>query len=196
METVLKVFNCSLTSGSNGIKVSAVLGFLCCESFHKSIVPSCLGCGQRLIDAMLGVVAIFPKGGDEGLMPVFVVDSVAQLADSRASDVLGQGSNCFSGESVFPVINEGEATLGICDGDFGEFQDLGRHLEIDLGSKHFAVLKHVIGRRRGDRVEVGNEDDLAGRVVEVDGGGRHWNERMLTFFLLVVGLYPCSGCFM
>ena len=95
-----------------------------------------------------------------------------------------------------PVVNEGEGALGVDDGDFGELQNFGRHLEVNRGSKHFAILKRIIGRRRGVGVKVGDEDDLAGRVVEVDSGGRHWEKRMMTFLRLEVGLYPSNGCLM
>ena len=54
-----------------------------------------------------------------------MVDGVTQFADSRASDVLGQGSNCFVGESIFPVVDEGEGALRVDDGYLRELQDFG-----------------------------------------------------------------------
>ena len=86
---------------------------------------------------------------------------------------MGQGSNGFGGELIPPVANEGEGALGVDDGGFGHLQDFGGHLEVNLGSKHFAVFERVIGRGRGVGVEVGDEDDLAGGVVEVDTGRGH-----------------------
>ena len=146
VEAMLEIFNGRLTSSPNGIEASVMFGLLRCESFCKSTIPSCLGCGQGLVDAFLGVVTILLKGGNEGLVSILVVDGVTQLADSRASDVLGQGSNGFGRELIFPVVDEGEGALGIDDGDFGHLQDFGRHLEVNLGSKDFAVFKRVIGR--------------------------------------------------
>ena len=118
METVLEVFDGGLTTGSNGVEVGVVFSFLRSESFRKSTIPSCLGCGQCLINALLGIVSLLLQGGDEGFVSIFVVDGMAQFVDSRASDVLGQGSNGFSGKLVFPVVNEGEGALGIDDGNF------------------------------------------------------------------------------
>ena len=124
-QAVLEVFDGSLTSCSDGVEIDVVFGFLRCESFRKSTIPSCLGCGQCLVDAFLGVIALLSKSGDEGFVSIFVVDGMAQFPDSRASNVLGQGSNCLGGESVLPVVNEGEGALGVDDRDFGELQDLG-----------------------------------------------------------------------
>ena len=76
-----------------------------------------------------------------------MINGVAQFVDSRASDVLGQGSNGFGGKLIFPVVDEGEGALGVNDGDFGKFQDFGRHLEVNQGSKHFAIFERVIGGR-------------------------------------------------
>ena len=144
-EAMLEVFNSGLAASSDGVEVGAVFGLLRRESVRKSMIPSCLGCSQGLVDMLLSVVSLLSKSGNEGLVSVFVIDGVAQFPDSRASDVLGQGSNGLDGESVFPVIDEGEGTLGIDDGDFGELQNLGRHLEINRGSKHFAIFERVIG---------------------------------------------------
>ena len=60
--------------------------------------------------------------------------------------VLLPSSNGFGGELIFPVVDEGEGALWVDDGGLGHFQDFGGHLEVNLGSKHFAVLKRVIGR--------------------------------------------------
>ena len=124
-----------------------------------------------------------------------MVDGATQLVDSRASDVLGQGSNSFIGEPVFPIVDEGEGALRVDDGDFRQLQDFGRHLEVNRGSKYFPVFKRVIGRGWSRWGKVGDEDDLAGGFIEVDSGGRHWRERMLTFLRLSIGLYPSNGCF-
>ena len=194
MEAMLEVLDGGLTACSDGVEIGAVFGFLRCESFRKSTIPSCLGRGQGLIDTFLGVVSILSQGSDEGFVSVFLVDGVTQPADSRASDVLGQGSNSFIGESILPVIDEGEGALRVDDGDFRELQDFGRHLEVDRGSKYFPIFRRVIGRGWSEGFEVGDEDNLAGGVVEVDSGRRHCRERMLTFLRLVVGLYPSSGC--
>ena len=77
MEVVLKVLDGGLTPSSNGIEIGAVFRLLRSESFRKLTIPSCLGCGQCLVNAFLGVVSLLPQGGDEGLVSVFVVDSVA-----------------------------------------------------------------------------------------------------------------------
>jgi hypothetical protein len=73
---VLKVFNGGLTSGSDGIEVSTVFGFLRSESFRKSMIPSCLGFGQCLINAFLGVVSLLSQGSDEGFVSIFMVDGM------------------------------------------------------------------------------------------------------------------------
>ena len=104
-KAVLKVLDSGSTSGSDCLEISAVLKLLRCKSFRKSTIPSCLGCGQCLINVFLGIVSLLSQGSDEGFVSVFMVDGVTQLADSRASDVLGQGSNGFVGESVFPVVD-------------------------------------------------------------------------------------------
>ena len=147
VETVSEVFDGGLTAGSNGVEVGTVFSLLRRESFRKSTIPSCFGCGQGLIDTFLGIVSFFSQGGDEGLVSIFVVNGVSQFVDSRASDVLGQGSNSFGGELIFPVVDEGEGALRIDDGDFRQLQNFGRHLEVNWGSKHFPVFEHVIGRR-------------------------------------------------
>jgi hypothetical protein len=145
-EATLEILDCSLTPSSDCFKVSAVFGLLRLESFRKSTIPSCLGCRQGVVDATLNVVSFFSEGGDEVLVSIFAVSGALQLVDSRASDVLGQGSNGFGGELVPPVVNEGEGALGVDDGGLGHLQDFGGHLEVNLGSKHFAVFERVIGR--------------------------------------------------
>ena len=145
-EATLEIFDCGSTPSSDRFKVSMVLGFLRLESLRKSTIPSCLGCRQGPVDAILNVVSLFAKGGDEVLVSIFAGDGALQLVDSRACDVLGQGSNGLGGELVLPVVDEGEGALWIDDGGFGHFQDLGRHLEVNLGSKYFAVFERVIGR--------------------------------------------------
>ena len=117
MKAVLEVFDSGLAAGPDCVEVSAVFNFLRSESFRKSTIPSCLGCGQCLIDALLGVISFLSQGGDKGLVSVFVVDGATQLANSRASDVLGQGSNSLCGELVFPVVDEGEGALRIDNGN-------------------------------------------------------------------------------
>ena len=193
-EAALKVLDCGSAADSNCFKVSAVFGFLRFESFCKLTIPSCLGCRQGVVNAILNVVSFFSKGGDEVLVPIFAIDGALQLVDSRVSDVLGQGNNGLGGELVFPVVDEGEGALGVDDRGFGHLQDLGRHLEVDLRSKDFTILKRVIGRGGCVGLEIGDEDDLAGRVVEMDSGWRHCRERILTFLPLVVDLYPFNGC--
>ena len=194
-KATLEVLDGGSTTSSDSFKIGAVLGFLRRESLRKSTIPSCLGRRQCSVDAVLDIVSFFSEGGDEVLVSIFVVDGALQLVDSRASDVLGQGSNGFGGELVLPIVDEGEGAVGVDDGGLGHLQDFGRHLEVNLGSKDFAVLECVIGRGRGVGVEISDEDDLAGGVVEVDSGRRHCRERMLTFLRLVIGLYPSNGCF-
>ena len=142
----LEIFDGGSAAGSNRFKVSTVFGLLRLESFRKSTIPSCFGCRQGVVDVTLNIVSLFSEGGDKVFVPIFTVDNVLQLVDSRASDVLGQGSNGFGGELISPVVNEGEGAFRVDDGGFGHLQDFGGHLEVNLGSKHFAVFERVIGR--------------------------------------------------
>ena len=145
-EALLEVFNSGSTTSSDGLEIGAVFSFLRYESFCKSMIPSCLGCGQCLVDVTLDIVSLLSEGGDKVLVSIFAVNGALQFVDSRVSDVLGQSSNGFGGKLIFPIVDEGEGALGIDDGGFGHFQDFGRHLEVNLGSKDFAILKRVIGR--------------------------------------------------
>ena len=52
VEAMLEVFDGGLTAGSDGIEIGTVFGFLRCESFRKSTIPSCLGRGQGLFDTL------------------------------------------------------------------------------------------------------------------------------------------------
>ena len=79
VEAMLEVLDCGLTAGFNGVEIGAMFGLLRCESFRKSTIPSCLGSGQGLIDALLGVVSFLSEGGDEVLVSVFVIDGVQPL---------------------------------------------------------------------------------------------------------------------
>ena len=117
MEAVLEVFDGGLASGSYGVEVGAMFSFLQSESLHKLTIPSCLGCGQCLIDVVLGVVSLLSQGGDEVLVSILLIDGAMQLFDSSVSDVLGQGSNGLDGELISPVVDEGEGALGVDDGD-------------------------------------------------------------------------------
>jgi hypothetical protein len=73
-EATLKVLNRGSTTGSDGFKVGAMLGFLRCESLRKSTIPSCLGLGQGLVDAVLNIVSLLSEGGDKVLVSIFAVD--------------------------------------------------------------------------------------------------------------------------
>jgi hypothetical protein len=72
-EATLEVFDCGSAASSDCFKVSAVLGFLRLESLRKSTIPSCLGRRQGVVDAMLNIVSLLSKGGDEALVSIFVV---------------------------------------------------------------------------------------------------------------------------
>ena len=124
-EAVLEIFDGGSTTSSDCFEVSTVLGLLRLESFRKSTIPSCLGRRQGVVNALLAVISLLSKGGDEVLVSVFTVGGALQLVDSRASDVLGQGSNGLGGELVLPVLDEGEGALGVDDGGLGHFQDFG-----------------------------------------------------------------------
>ena len=82
-ETTLEIFDRSLTSSSDRFEVGAVFGFLRLESFRKSMIPSCLGRRQGVVDATLNVVSLFSEGGDEILVSIFAVGGALQLVDSR-----------------------------------------------------------------------------------------------------------------
>ena len=77
VEVMLEVLDSGLTASSDGVEIGAMFGLLRCESFRKSTIPSCLGCGQGLIDTLLGVVSLLSEGGDEGLVSVLVINGVA-----------------------------------------------------------------------------------------------------------------------
>ena len=75
-KTMLEVLDSGLGTGSDCVEVSTVFSFLRSKSFCKSTIPSCLGCGQGLVDALLSVVLFLSQGGDEGLVSVFVIDGM------------------------------------------------------------------------------------------------------------------------
>ena len=53
VEMTLELFDRGSSAGSNGFEIGAVLGFLRRESLRKSTIPSCLGLGQCLVDAVV-----------------------------------------------------------------------------------------------------------------------------------------------
>ena len=59
-EATLEIFDGGSTTGSDCLEVSAVFGLLSLESRRKSTIPSCLGCRQGSIDAVLDIVSLFP----------------------------------------------------------------------------------------------------------------------------------------
>ena len=124
-ETGLEILDGDPTARSDSFKVSAVFSLLGCKSLRKSTIPSCLGRGQCSVNMVLDIISFFSEGGDEVLVLFFAIDGTLQLVDSRASDVLGQGSNGLGGELVLPVVDESEGALGIDDGGLGHLQDFG-----------------------------------------------------------------------
>ena len=125
VKAVLEIFDGGFAPSSDCFEIGTMFKLLHHESFRKSTIPSCLGCGQCLIDAFLNVVSLSAQGGNEGLVSILMVNGMTQLADSRASNVLGQGSNGFLGELVLLIVDEGEGALRVDDGGFGHLQDLG-----------------------------------------------------------------------
>ena len=72
-EASLEIFKRGSTASADCFEVRAVLGLLRLESLRKSTIPSCLGRQQGSIDAVLNIVSLPSKGGDEVLVSVFAV---------------------------------------------------------------------------------------------------------------------------
>ena len=72
-EALLEVLDGGSATSSDCLQVSTVFGFLRLESFRKSTIPSCLGCRQGSVDAVLNIVSLSSKGGDELFVSVFAI---------------------------------------------------------------------------------------------------------------------------
>ena len=192
-------------TSSYSFDADQMVGLLLSDSCGHSLLLISLSLAYGVVDAPLSDILLLAKAGDKLLVAGVSIDGGVQFLDSGIGDTLGQGCNSLGCKLVSKVGKEVEGTFQFHDGDFGKFHDVGQHFEVNLGSKDFACLKHVIGRRSGGDGSVVSDEDGLGLGVqglvgrgrgdfEVDDGSGHCEEQIITLRLALLLLSRFRGC--